>query len=195
MRDYVSLVAAMLGEPGRRRSIPARWQDLESALGVELPGDFKGIVEMYAPVQVNGHLILWHPNTGLFNLAERVNRNVDTFRSIDWSASEALFRGEVPRFGAPDGLIPVAGADRGETIFLAKSKRLDIWHVVGFSSDGESFHEYEMGFSEWLYRYFIGEEMIGPGSAAFYPGPLLVEDLPQSRGEMVARRHGPGRGM
>jgi hypothetical protein len=35
---------------------------------------------------------------------------------------------------------------------------------------------YAMGFSEWLYRYLIGEEMAGWDSAAFSPG--LVQLVP-----------------
>ena len=35
-----------------------------------------------------------------------------------------------------------------------------------------------MGFSEWLYRYLIGEETAGWDSAAFYPGPVQLEYPP-----------------
>ncbi|MFF1794890.1 SMI1/KNR4 family protein [Kitasatospora sp. NPDC058263] len=195
MSNYVNRLTKMLGEVSPGQLGPWSWSGLEEALGVELPADFKEIVAAYAPVQLNGHLILWHPETALFNLMDRVNRNVVAFESIDWQAGTIMFRGEVPRFGGPDGLIPIAGTDRGETIFLCRSGSHPAWHVVGFSADGEHFYEYELSFAEWLYRYLIGEEMIGPGSAVLYPGPLIIEDLPRSPGDRVVKRHGPERGM
>lgn len=52
-----------------------------------------------------------------------------------------------------------------------------------------------MGFAEWIYRYLIGEEMAGPGSSAFYPGPVSLRDLPMAPEDRPAVRHGPARGM
>ncbi|AUY53617.1 SMI1/KNR4 family protein [Streptomyces sp. CB01881] len=171
------------------------WGHLETTLETELPTDFKAIVAAYAPIQLNGHLFLSHPNTELFNLAKEVDRGIKAFERIDWQVAGAQFRGENPRFGGPDGLIPVAGTDRGEAVFLCRSAGPLSWHVIGFSDDGEHFYEYEMGFAEWLYRYLAGEDMIGPGSGVFYPGPVLIEDLPRSPGDRVVERRGPDRKM
>ncbi|MCX5097863.1 hypothetical protein OOK36_56560 [Streptomyces sp. NBC_00365] len=48
-----------------------------------------------------------------------------------------------------------------------------------------------MGFSEWLYRYLIGEEMAGWDSAAFYPGPVRLEYRRQDRANAPRRPTGP----
>ncbi|TGZ12773.1 hypothetical protein DV517_68570 [Streptomyces sp. S816] len=50
-------------------------------------------------------------------------------------------------------------------------------------SDAQDFYEYRMSFAEWLYRYLAGEDMFGPGSAAFYPGPVVFESMPMAAGD------------
>lgn len=52
-----------------------------------------------------------------------------------------------------------------------------------------------MGFSEWLYRYLIGEEMAGWDSAAFYRGPVQLEYPPTGPGQRTQEAYGPERGM
>ncbi|WP_251016591.1 hypothetical protein [Streptomyces sp. ISL-99] len=88
-------------------------------------------------------------------------------------------------FGTTDGLWPIASTDRGETIFLAPGSVIPRLLV----EDGEiGWTEHHMSFAEWVYRYLIGEDMAGPNSSAFYPGPVQLQRLPcpppnaQSRG-------------
>jgi len=72
-------------------------------------------------------------------------------------------------FGAPDGLIPICGTDRGEEFFYAPRGALGQGSL--FIEDGEGeFFEYSFSFAEWLYRWLTGEEVTGPGGSAFYPG-------------------------
>lgn len=52
-----------------------------------------------------------------------------------------------------------------------------------------------MGFSEWLYRYLIGEETAGWDSAAFYPGSVRLEYPPTGPGQRTQEAYGPERGM
>lgn len=52
-----------------------------------------------------------------------------------------------------------------------------------------------MGFSEWLYGYLSGGDMFGPDSAAFYPGPLLLESMPLTVEDRSISWRGPQRGM
>ncbi|MFK0114223.1 hypothetical protein [Streptomyces sp. NPDC091217] len=57
------------------------------------------------------------------------------------------------------------------------------------------FFEFSCSFAEWLYRWLMGEEMTGPGGSAFYPGPVVLEDLPMNPDERPEKRYGPPRGM
>ncbi|MET7982094.1 MULTISPECIES: hypothetical protein [unclassified Streptomyces] len=54
---------------------------------------------------------------------------------------------------------------------------------------------YPMPFAEWLYRFLIGEDMAGYKSAAFYPGPVMLEYPPMTPDERTRVSHGPERGM
>ncbi|MFH9983124.1 hypothetical protein ACH4ND_28625 [Streptomyces sp. NPDC017179] len=95
------------------------------------------------------------------------------------------------RFSTRNDLWPIASTDRGETIFLdaaADATRL----VVNYD---ETWAERRMSFTEWLYRYLIGEDMTGPNSSALYPGPVKLQHLPMSVGERPELWYGPDRGM
>ncbi|MFJ3198608.1 SMI1/KNR4 family protein [Streptomyces griseoviridis] len=165
-----------------------------------LPEEFKEIVDAYAPVQLNGHLYLSHPATERWNLAERIRRTARSWSQIEWDEGEP--EGD-PRaslgtsdlvFGTPDGLIPICGTDRGEEIFYAS--RGTSGHGSLFVETGEGeFFEYSFSFAEWLYLWLTGEEVTGPGGSAFYPGPVVLQDLPMTPGEQPEKRYGPPRGM
>ncbi|GAA1244836.1 hypothetical protein GCM10009665_39620 [Kitasatospora nipponensis] len=191
--DYVAALRAVIGDLAGEQAPPGGWERLAEVAGTDVPPDLRQIVEYCAPVQLNGHLILWHPNTELFNMSEKVAQYVDILRGVDWESHGALFRGAHPEFGGRDGLILVAMTDRREYVFVARAAEGDGWSVVGLSGDGDTFYEYDWSFAEWLYRYCAGEELIGPDSEANYPGPLLVELLPRRRGEHVVTLRGPRR--
>ncbi|MFE3991468.1 hypothetical protein ACFXPW_07170 [Streptomyces goshikiensis] len=68
-------------------------------------------------------------------------------------------------FGTARGLTPIASADSGQTVFLAR--RPEESRDLLFVEDGDGeFFEYSMSFSEWLYRYLIGEDMSGPNTSS-----------------------------
>ncbi|MFD0227564.1 hypothetical protein ACWGPD_04340 [Streptomyces hirsutus] len=57
------------------------------------------------------------------------------------------------------------------------------------------YYEYRMSFSEWLYRYLVGEDMFGQGSGVFHPGPIVFESMPMSETDTTVSWEGPDRGM
>ncbi|MFJ9121898.1 SMI1/KNR4 family protein [Streptomyces sp. NPDC102394] len=189
----------MLGEPPSRYRDPAAWRELENSLGVSLPTDYKEIVDGYAPLQINGHLYLHHPATQRWNLGKWIRSTADAWSQIDWDWAEpegdprASLGSEELVFGTADGLVPLVSTDRGETIFFAPRANKGKGALF-VESEGE-FFEYAMTFSEWLYRWLIGEDVAGPNSSAFYPGPVALRDLPMTPGEQPEERYGPPRGM
>jgi hypothetical protein len=193
-------VLDMLGEPSWRYRDPAAWRNLENDLGVSLPADYKEIVDAYAPVYVNGHLYLSHPATERWNLGERIRSTSEAWSQIDWDEGEPEGDPRVSLgvpdlvFGTREGLIPIAGTDRGEEIFYAPLGGQGSGSL--FIENGESeFFEYSFSFAEWLYLWLVGEEVTGPGGSAFYPGPVALRDLPMAPGERPETRYGPPRGM
>jgi hypothetical protein len=134
-----------------------------------------------------------------WNLGQRIRDKARTWSDVCW---DDLDPDEDPRllfglaeltFGTRNGLWPIAGTDRGETLFLVAAHGTAPWLLV---EDGEGgWARYDMSFAEWLYRYFIGEDMAGPNSAVFYPGPVQLCRLPMSADERPEPWSGPDRGM
>ncbi|MGF1427511.1 SMI1/KNR4 family protein [Kitasatospora sp. LaBMicrA B282] len=203
MRDYLAEDFAMLGPGGDRFASPAAWTELEAELGTELPEDYKRVVDAYAPIQINGHLTLKHPATERWNLGKEIRETSRVWAELDWEREHWLEPQENARavlglskmtFGTSGGLIPLTSTDRAEYIFLAPLPDGTGRRICAVEHDG-SWYEYRMTFAEWLYRYLIGEDMVGPNSSAFYPGPVLLEPLPTSPDARPAPRYGPERGM
>ncbi|MFJ6051619.1 SMI1/KNR4 family protein [Streptomyces sp. NPDC092307] len=199
MTDYLSAAMAMLGPAQNRYADPAAWDLLHTELGIRLPIDYQNIVDAYAPIQLNGHLSLHHPATTRWNLGDWIQDTARAWSEVSW---DELDPDEDPRllfglaelsFGTRNGLWPIAATDRGETLFLLAPDETSSGLLV---EDGEGgWAQYDMGFAEWLYRYLIGEDMAGPDTAAFYPGPVQLRRLPMTAGERTEPWSGPDRGM
>ncbi|QRX96445.1 SMI1/KNR4 family protein [Streptomyces noursei] len=193
------MVFAMLGEPAWCYADPEAWAALEEELGVALPNDYKRIIDSYGPVELNGHLSLEHPATERWNLAEQMRGTAQVWSEVSWEDVDlepdpcsSLGIPEI-RFGTPDGLIHAVSTNGGEAVFLGKGVIRRNWRI--FVALDDEFYEYDMSFSEWLYRYLIGENMTGPYSSAPVPGPVKLESLPMSADDTPITWYGPHRGM
>ncbi|MCX5173438.1 SMI1/KNR4 family protein [Streptomyces antibioticus] len=144
-------------------------------------------MDAFGPVVINGHLSLSRPATERWNLGRDTRSAIQAWSKVPWDdlgldADEdprKLFGRDELSFGTCDGLWPIASTDRGEAVFPIASanspRRLVTYH--------ETWAEYRMSFAEWLYRYLIGEDMSGPNSAVFYPGPVQLRHLPMTPDE------------
>lgn len=198
MTDYLTAAMAMLGPAESRYADPSAWNRLQDELGVELPADYMAVVDAFAPIKLNGHLYLLHPATERWNLTKDIRDKAQVWSDVPWD--ETLDADEDPRllfglpelaFGSDPGLWPITSTDRGETVFLVTGPDAP-WLLV---SRDQEWYRYDMSFAEWLYRYLIGEDMAGPNSSAFYPGPVTLQRLPMTAGERPQPWHGPNRGM
>ncbi|MEV7284766.1 SMI1/KNR4 family protein [Streptomyces sp. NPDC093252] len=196
--DYTDAVLEMLGEPTSPAPVTGSWDDLERELGVRLPEDYKRILDAYAPVQLNGHVYLDHPHTSRWNLGRWMRETVEAFSRTGLSEADCPAMPGGPVFGGPTGLIPLLSTDRGEYLFGLPGSAAGAsgkWLLLSCDGDEQGFHEYRMPFSEWLYRHVIGEDMFGPGSAVFYPGPIVFESMPMTEEDPCVSWQGPERGM
>lgn len=202
MTDYLQAVVAMLGPGQGRYADPAAWLRLEREIGRAFPVDFKQVVDALAPVQINGHLTLSHPASGLWNLGEDIRTNSQVWADSTWESyvtgpdDDPRVFCQLPelRFGTADGLIPIAGTDQGAAVFIAPTVHGFCDGVVVQGSEGD-WVGHPMTFAEWLYRYLIGEEMAGWDSAFFYAGPVQLEYPPAEPGQPTHETYGPDRGM
>lgn len=65
-----------------------------------------------------------------------------------------------------------------------------------FDRGGEAVlhYEYRMPFAEWFHRYPAGEEISGPGSGLFRPGPIPLDGMPTDERASASGRESPDRG-
>ncbi|WP_327302200.1 SMI1/KNR4 family protein [Streptomyces sp. NBC_01298] len=199
MTDYLSAAMAMLGPAQNRYTDPAAWDRLHTELGIRLPTGYQTLVDAYAPIQLNGHLSLHHPATARWNLGDWIQDTARAWSEVSW---DELDPDEAPRllfgltelsFGTRNGLWPIASTNRGETLFLLAADEPLPGLLV---EDGEGgWAQYDMNFTEWLYRYLIGQDMAGPDTTAFYPRPVQLRRLPMAAGERPEPWSGPDRGM
>ncbi|MFK0173926.1 SMI1/KNR4 family protein [Streptomyces sp. NPDC090306] len=199
MTDYLAAVMEILGPAPSRYADPAAWDSLHAELGIQLPPDYRVLVDAFAPVQINWHLYLHHPATERWNLGQNIRSKIEAWPAVSWDDLDLdadedpcrLFALDELSFGTHDGLWPIASTDRGETVFLLAAHdapRL----LVNYD---ETWVEHSMSFAEWLYRHLAGEDMSGPSSGAFYPGPVPLQRLPMSACDRPEPWYGPDRGM
>lgn len=197
MTDYLTAAMAMLGPAENLYADPSAWDRLQEELGVELPADYKAVVDAFAPIKINEHLYLKHPATERWNLAKEIQDTAQAWSDVSW---DDIDPDDDPRlqlglteltFGTDPGLWPITSTDRGETVFLVTGPDTP-WLLV---ARDQEWYRYDISFAEWLYRYLIGEDMAGPNSSAFYPGPVTLQRLPMTVTDRPQPWHGPDRGM
>ncbi|MFI5865357.1 SMI1/KNR4 family protein [Streptomyces sp. NPDC051546] len=200
MTDYLAAAMAMLGPAQNRYADSAAWDRLHTELGIhQLPTDYLTLVDAYAPIQLNGHLYLHHPATERWNLGQYIRDTVRAWSEVSWDDLDPdedpreLFELAELNFGTRDGPWPIASTDRGEVTFLVAADGTAPWLLVADGDGGWA--RYEMSFAEWLYRYLIGEDMAGPNTSTFYPGPVELRRLLMTAGERPEPWSGPERGM
>lgn len=177
MDDLAQLVNLLrlppLGEAHWRSS---DWVAVESALGVELPGDYKHFVDAYGPGAVNDHLLVCAPDasagwTDLLDNNEMAQESCRTwFGGVDdgpfdrteqpWPLGDSAHWGgdDVPDWFRPgDDLISWGGTANGDFLF---------WHIkpgvaaadypVVLRERGPDFERFEGGFSATLMGLLVG---------------------------------------
>ncbi|MEV6758185.1 SMI1/KNR4 family protein [Streptomyces sp. NPDC051214] len=195
---YLRKVMAMLGEPPRTHQRKESWQAIEEAIGTSLPVDYKEIVDGYGPLHINGHLYLHHPATEPWNLGKWMRDTAEAWSQIEFDEDEpegdpcaSLGVSELV-FGTSDGLIPLFGTDRSEMVFYGPKAAGGKGSLFVEPGEGE-FFEYEMGVAEWFYRWLVGEHVTGPHGGVYYPGPVVLRDLPMTPDDRPEPRFGPRR--
>ncbi|MEV6161917.1 SMI1/KNR4 family protein [Streptomyces sp. NPDC052052] len=187
MEHWTALVE-LLGPPSHSAD-PGVWDAVESELGVCFPADYRQFIESYAPVRLNGHLHFTHPAHAVWDLKKWASVTLEAYQGLDWvDLTPPEFKSDDPRFGGPDGLVPLVESDRGECVFFQAGETSRMYVYVGSDDD---FYRYDMTFSEWLYRYLRGEEMTGPNSSVFSSGPVRFDALPGAEGGRGAFWFGP----
>ncbi|MEH6375545.1 hypothetical protein V7793_14575 [Streptomyces sp. KLMMK] len=104
MTDYLAATVAMLGPARNRYADPSAWDRLHADLGMQLPCDYRALVDAYTPIKINGHLYLSHPATERWNLGQWIRDTIQAWSEVSWEEDD-LDADEDPRllFGSRIG--------------------------------------------------------------------------------------------
>ncbi|QKW18535.1 SMI1/KNR4 family protein [Kitasatospora sp. NA04385] len=160
------LFRILRGQAGDPRPIPD-WMPIEAMYGIELPPDFKEVIAVFAPIDINDHLTLFRPGDPTWDLGRWMEETVRSYQEVDWLDvfSDPTEAARIS-FGKAGGLIPIAASDRGEHVFFRTDTGGSTTGISVFVGADCEFYDYDFTFMEWLYRYTVGEEVMGPNSAS-----------------------------
>ena len=108
---------------------PDGWDEIEAALGMGLPGDFKAFTERYGSGMVDDFLYLFNP----FAAGEDGNLLVEKDQVLaGYRQTRARFpeRLPLPPFPEPGGLLPLGGTDNGDELYWVTTGHPDRWPVA-----------------------------------------------------------------
>jgi hypothetical protein len=108
---------------------PDGWDEIEAALGIGLPGDFKAFTERYGSGMVDDFLYLFNP----FAAGEDGNLLVEKDRVLaGYRQTRARFpeRLPLPPFPEPGGLLPLGRTDNGDELYWVTTGHPDGWPVA-----------------------------------------------------------------
>ncbi|WP_432747298.1 SMI1/KNR4 family protein [Streptomyces sp. JH002] len=195
---YLARVRFLLGDPWRPEVVTEAWSAVESELGFALPEDYKKILGLYGPVELNHRMDLLSPIPGRWNVADWIGSTSRAWAEESWEGEvletdpRASLGISEMRFGQRGGLIPsVPTTVASEIVFMANSPVIDGWWIYVYRD--YEFYEYRMNFSEWLYQYLIC------GDVVLYEPPLNaraveLRSLPMSESDSVRTWYGPDPG-
>ena len=127
---------------------PVDWDAAHAELGVELPADYRALVERYGAGAIAGLRLLvpGHPN-----------RNVDLLRQVEsqrWALRQLVEQG-IEQPYEPDALLPWGIDEGGNVVWWLTEEG---WPVVANEARGEEWHCHEGGAVAFLAAILAGRE-------------------------------------
>ncbi|MFI8460464.1 SMI1/KNR4 family protein [Kitasatospora sp. NPDC085464] len=177
MGDFIGRLQAIMGNPGRE-PVEVRWEGAVERFGIQLPADFRELVERYGRVQYFGDLLVVAPSlrAGVpdgerFDGLHQFNTDVGEMLEEWYEWSPELGRPYEP-FPADGGLFAWAN-NTSSDYFCWDTSAADPnqWPVV-------------------VWRYTTGEMNRFDGGMADFLAAVLTGELPDS-GELIDRSMGP----
>lgn len=169
---------ALVPPPGRPVSPvdPDMWPGVEAGLGLELPSDFKQLLEDYGLGHFNDFLFAFNPTVG--NPLVNLQRSVLEYADIDRTGRAEGVSIPYPIYPEPGGLVAWGKSDNGDVLFwlTEPADDPDSWQIVASQSRGPVWFRHPGPVSQFLVDLltgaiqvpFMGEDQIG-GEPRFEP--------------------------
>ncbi|GAA2685771.1 SMI1/KNR4 family protein [Nonomuraea recticatena] len=147
--DLVALV------PPPTEPVDARgdWHEVEAALGLALPADFKALIERYGLGQFVDHITPLTPFGAHGLLIERAQGLLGRERPFrEKYPAECPY----PFYPEPGGLLEWAGTDNGDALCWLTEGEPDDWRVVVWNPRAVAYDEHEAGAARFLHGWLGG---------------------------------------
>jgi len=154
-------------QPPRRQEVLPDWEEVETALGFELPGDYKELVDVYGPGSFDDFLSIFQPRHEVPRL-DLLNSVAETAEQLEAyeSSGETL--------PAPaDRLLAVGLTDNGDTIYWVRDplESPDEWRIaVNAARDFDDWFLFDGCLSDFL-AAVLSRELVVPTLAEDFPYP------------------------
>ncbi|MFF7211745.1 SMI1/KNR4 family protein [Streptomyces sp. NPDC008238] len=129
------------------------WHQVEAALGLALPSDFKALIEHYGLGQFVDFITPLTPFGTRDLLVRSARRLLDGERAFrDQHPDESPYR----YYPEPGGLLEWAGTDNGDRLCWVTEGQPDDWTVVVWNPRGWHYDAHGVGAVEFLVRWLSG---------------------------------------
>ncbi|MFI6285169.1 histone-like nucleoid-structuring protein Lsr2 [Streptomyces sp. NPDC051018] len=149
---------------------PVGWDDVETRLGIRLPGDYKRLASVYGPGVFAGCIHVFHPHGA--------SEWVDLTGPVPAGAREQLSRdrerGTHPVPHDPRRLFAMAGTDNGERLFRITDPQdaPDTWRVTVNEARGPRWFTFGGTLTRFLFAVLSGGTTVPQ-----FPGDLLDQAM------------------
>ncbi|MGW7102393.1 SMI1/KNR4 family protein [Streptomyces sp. NPDC054838] len=130
------------------------WQQIEAALGLELPADFKSLIGYYGLGQFADFvtpLTPFGPRNLLVQSAQRLLENERSFRKANPEKCP------YPYYPEPGGLLEWAGTDNGDRLCWLTDGHPDTWTVVAWNPRGWYYDAHDVSAVSFLHGWLSGQ--------------------------------------
>jgi hypothetical protein len=127
------------------------WLDIEDALGLKLPNDFKEFIRSYGSGSISHFLSVLNPFSSrpALNLLEQSKRQLEALRELhDDFGEENPFE----LYPARGGLLPVAITDNGDIIHWLTTGNPSEWTIVVNEARSPDYEQFECDLTTFLER-------------------------------------------
>ncbi|MEU7453077.1 SMI1/KNR4 family protein [Streptosporangium roseum] len=129
------------------------WSEVEAALGLELPADFKTLVERYGRGQFVDLITPLTPFGAHDLLIQRAQQLLGRERSFREKYPDEC---PYPFYPEPGGLLEWAGTDNGDSLCWLTEGEPDSWRVVVWNPRSVAYDAHDIGAVEFLHGWLSG---------------------------------------
>ncbi|MER5427016.1 SMI1/KNR4 family protein [Streptosporangium roseum] len=129
------------------------WSEVEAALGLELPADFKSLVERYGRGQFVDLITPLTPFGAHDLLIQRAQQLLGRERAFREKYPDEC---PYPFYPEPGGLLEWAGTDNGDSLCWLTEGEPDSWRVVVWNPRSVAYDAHDIGAVEFLHGWLSG---------------------------------------